>query len=174
MTRAKIEQRLSGYWKMEAANVVFIPAVVAFLASSLDWRLGIASIGPFVPVCLLLGIGAQYWRVKLEQVQSGSALPRTIGMIARLRLPSFVLSILSVGLTLAAWIAPGVALSQADRWVSTVLTLLAVAEYVNYYHRQVQHFDHWPDLKRLLSGRGFRRSQMALDIARWRAINPPR
>jgi hypothetical protein len=41
-------------------------------------------------------------------------------------------------------------------------------EYVNYYHRQLQHFDHAADWKRLLAGRGFRVSQMAADLQRLR------
>jgi hypothetical protein len=48
-----------------------------------------------------------------------------------------------------------------------VLLLLAVLEYINYYHVQLQHFDHAPDWKRLISGRGFRRSHLAREIERW-------
>jgi len=43
-----------------------------------------------------------------------------------------------------------------------------VLEHVNYYHRQLQHFDHWPDFKRLITGRGFRRSQLSVDLDDWR------
>ncbi|MDQ3080564.1 MAG: hypothetical protein M3R03_11290 [Pseudomonadota bacterium] len=46
-----------------------------------------------------------------------------------------------------------------------LLTLLAGLEYVNYYHRQLQHFDNLADLKRLFSGRGFKPSHMARSLA---------
>lgn len=53
-----------------------------------------------------------------------------------------------------------------------IASLLALAEYVNYYHRQLQHFDNWPDFHRLITGRGFRPAKMALDLAAWRAAGP--
>ena len=58
----------------------------------------------------------------------------------------------------------GAAASQLD-----MTSLLALAEYVNYYHRQLQHFDNWPDFRRLMTGKGFRPAKMAVDLAAWRA-----
>jgi hypothetical protein len=52
-----------------------------------------------------------------------------------------------------------------------LLFLLAILEYVNYYHVQLQHFDHAPDWQRLISGRGFRRSHLAREIDRWKREN---
>ncbi|MFN9877812.1 MAG: hypothetical protein ACK557_04995, partial [Planctomycetota bacterium] len=49
-----------------------------------------------------------------------------------------------------------------------ILLLLAVLEYINHYHFQLQHFDHAPDWQRLVSGRGFRRSHLAREIDRWK------
>ena len=37
------------------------------------------------------------------------------------------------------------------------------------FHRQLQHFDHRPDFRRLLRGDGFRRAHLARDLARHRA-----
>jgi hypothetical protein len=54
-----------------------------------------------------------------------------------------------------------------DRVASLLVLLLAVLEYINYYHVQVQHFDHAADWQRLLAGRGFRRSHLAREIKRW-------
>jgi membrane protein YdbS with pleckstrin-like domain len=51
---------------------------------------------------------------------------------------------------------------------AAILTLLAALEYVNYYHRQLQHFDRSSDFKRLMTGGGFRRSHMARDLAAYR------
>jgi hypothetical protein len=74
----------------------------------------------------------------------------------------------------AAAIALGIEWVDAGPGLSTqlvapaVLLLLAVLEYVNYYHVQLQHFDHAPDWQRLVSGRGFRRSHLAREIDRWK------
>jgi hypothetical protein len=46
--------------------------------------------------------------------------------------------------------------------------VLAILEYINYYHYQLQHFDHAADFARLLSGRGFRRSHLSKAIAAWK------
>ena len=52
----------------------------------------------------------------------------------------------------------------ADRNVATACAVLAVLEYVNYYHRQLQHFDSREDFRRLLTGKGFRKSWLARDL----------
>lgn len=170
MTRAKIERRLTSYWQMEAANVLFVPGFVVLLAISLEWRLGWVTVLALLPVCLLLAIGAQYWRAKLNQLASRAPFPQSIGLIAGLQIPSLIAVLAAVLATILSFLVEGIAASGAERWVASAMTLLAALEYVNYYHRQLQHFDHLPDLKRLFSGRGFRRSQMAIDIARWRDV----
>ena len=169
MSKAAIEKRLGSYWKMEAANVLLLPLGTLYLASALDWQLGLASIAAFVPCCALLAIGAQYWRAKLIQLREGGAFPQTIGLLAALEWPTLALTVAGLGVVIACWLVPGLAASRADLWTGTIVGILAALEYVNYYHRQVQHFDHASDFKRLLGGGGFRRSQMAVDIARWRA-----
>ena len=146
-----------------------MPGIVAFLAALYEWEIGPVTFATFVPTCILLMIGAQYWRAKLIQLRTGAEFPPGIALLARVEWPVFALTIGAVLLALAAWIEPGFAASTADRWTATIGATLALLEHVNYYHRQLQHFDHLPDIKRLFSGRGFRRSQMASDIARYRA-----
>ena len=51
---------------------------------------------------------------------------------------------------------------------ASLLCLLAVLEFVNYYHVQLQHFDHAEDFQRLLSGKGFRRSHLSKSIRAYR------
>jgi hypothetical protein len=47
-------------------------------------------------------------------------------------------------------------------WTAAVFFgLLAVLEYVNYYHVQLNHFDNAADFRRLLSGKGFRKPHLA-------------
>ena len=61
-----------------------------------------------------------------------------------------------------------VARGLADRVAATGCATLAVLEYVNYYHRQLQHFDNKADFKRMLAGKGFRQSWLARDLSELR------
>ena len=58
-TRADLLKRLDPYWKMEAANVLFVPAFLIWLS---DWRLSWITLAPMVATMLLLVIGTLYWR----------------------------------------------------------------------------------------------------------------
>ncbi|MBD2842950.1 hypothetical protein [Erythrobacter rubeus] len=161
--RQALISRLSGYWKMEAGNVVLMPAIMVFLAGG---EIGAASIAAMIPMMALLAIGAIYWRAKLHQIRHGTSPDDTIRKIAALDTPMLVASAAAILAAIAAWTAEGLAVGLADRWVATVAALLAALEYVNYYHRQLQHFDHLSDWKRLISGGGFRKSQLRQDIER--------
>ncbi|MEN9392769.1 MAG: hypothetical protein RLZZ104_1112, partial [Pseudomonadota bacterium] len=68
------------------------------------------------------------------------------------------------------WLVPSWSAGLADRNIATGCAVLAVLEYINYYHRQLQHFDNGEDFQRLLAGKGFRKSWMARDIE---ALNRP-
>ena len=161
-TRADILARLEPYWKMEAGNAIILPLLIAYMSGGqLSW----ISLVPMAAMALLLVIGALYWRGKVRQLKGGpqnwAGLLRTL---ARLQMPA-------LGLTLAGWIASDLAIGKPDRLVATGCAILAVLEYVNYYHRQLQHFDNKADFRRMLAGKGFRRSWMARDLA---ALRKPR
>jgi uncharacterized membrane protein len=83
--------------------------------------------------------------------------------------PLLIVTVLACLFAALAWGPFPFAQSLGDRIVATIAAILAALEYINYYHRQVQHFDHMSDFKRLLKGRGFRPSQMNQDLKRWRA-----
>lgn len=168
-----IAKRLRWYWRMEAANVVLLPA----LAWIFVWQTGGAVTAAFVLAALacsgLLLIGALYWRAVLRRMEGAAAvfdywLPRLAAV-----------QWLSAAVVIAAAISTAVELALisgdwgASLIVAAVLTTLAAAEYVNYYHVQLQHFDNWADFRRLIKGRGFRRAHMARDIASWRACVRP-
>ncbi|WP_432201354.1 hypothetical protein ACRAQ7_03930 [Erythrobacter sp. W53] len=161
--RETLIARLTGYWKMEAGNVVLVPAIMLFLASC---NVGIVSFVAIAPMMALLVVGAAYWRAKLRQIEHGISPDDTVRWIAALNIPLGLASAIAVASSFAAWIIPRVAIGTPDRWVATVAAILAVLEYINYYHRQLQHFDHLADWKRLLSGGGFRKSQLRQDIDR--------
>jgi hypothetical protein len=162
-TRADLLARLEPYWKMEAGNAVLLPAMAIYLSGG---QLGWVSLVPMAAMILLLVIGALYWRGKVRQLkgepQNWSGLLRTL---ARLQMLSLVLTLAGVAAALAGWIVSDLALGTADRWAATGCAVLALLEYVNYYHRQLQHFDNKADFRRMLAGKGFRPSWMARDLA---------
>lgn len=47
-------------------------------------------------------------------------------------------------------------------------SILAVLEYINYYHIQLQNFDHGPTFRRFLKRRTFPRAYLAKDLEIWR------
>lgn len=162
-TRADLLARLEPYWKMEAGNVLILPlAILLVSGGALSW----VSLVPIAAMMAMLVIGAIYWRGKVRQikgqVQDWVGLLR---LIARLRLPVLALTVAGCVAAFTGWIMPDLARGTADRWSATVSAVLAVLEYVNYYHRQLQHFDNRADFKRMLAGKGFRPSWMARDLA---------
>lgn len=158
----KLKRRLSGYWKMEAGNVVLLPAILILLSRA---NLGWVSLVCMVPMVLMLIIGAYYWRAKLKRLEDRTYnFSRAMGLIARLQWPVFGLTVLGVLIVAYAWIAPGLFTTGWDKGIASFSAVMALLEYVNYYHRQLQHFDHTEDFQRLLSGNGLRPSQMAKDL----------
>lgn len=78
-----------------------------------------------------------------------------------------LLTVVGVATAIASWFAPWLSNGLADRIVASVAATLAALEYVNYYRRQLQHFDHAADFRRLKEGRGFRKSQLRSDLERF-------
>ncbi|MEM1051335.1 MAG: hypothetical protein AAGI28_04495 [Pseudomonadota bacterium] len=145
-----------------------MPAIMVFICFSLDQSLSWVFAFACVPMCALLVVGGLYWRAKLHQLEGKpQTLAALLPFAGALQAPLAVLSILVLVACAWVWGAGGGA-STGDRVVITVAAVLAGLEYINYYHRQLQHFDHWPDLKRLFTGRGFQVAQMANDLARIR------
>lgn len=135
--------------------------MVFFSAGKLSW----VSYAAMVPMALLLAIGGAYWRAKYLQLTVPGYNPMSLfKLIRRLRSFSLIFTIASLAIVGCAWRYPAISAGINDRITATIASLLALAEYVNYYHRQLQHFDNASDFKRLLQGRGFRRSQMAVDL----------
>ena len=127
--------------------------------------MGWISVLALVPMTALLIIGAVYWRAKVRQLQQKRyQIAPVLAKIGRLRLPVLILTILGGLVALASWIVPDLAISAADRICASIAAALAALEYVNYYHRQLQHFDNITEFKRLIFGKGFRVSQMARDL----------
>lgn len=164
--RADILARLEPYWKMEAGNIIGIPLIVLLLTKG---KIGWITLVPLVATMFLLGIGAVYWRMKVRQLRGEAASEgKVLTWLARLQGPSLLLTLAGIATAALGWIAPQYSVGQPDRIAASACALLAALEYVNYYHRQVQHFDNKADFKRMLAGKGFRPSWMARDLAAWR------
>jgi hypothetical protein len=161
-------RRLSWYWPMEAANVVLVPAAALGVVLWAGERVPPALIYAIYPNVALLAIGALYWRAALRRMQ-GDPKPMAywLGWFAGLQRFVVVFLCLAIGATLVD-VVNGDGSWTIGRIATWVLVALAVAEYVNYYHIQLQHFDNAADLKRLFAGRGFRASHMARDLAAYR------
>jgi hypothetical protein len=159
----QLRKRLSGYWKMEAGCAVAFPSLtIAFVEvqSTLE-VVGLAS--SLLACCSLLALGAAYWRAALQRIDGNLRLmTRVLRVADKLQQLLLVLSVASAGL--------GIYLLASDPQSLPArgcagMGALAVLEYVNYFHVQLQNFDHLSDFKRLLRERRFRRSHLAVDLS---------
>lgn len=161
-------RRLSWYWPMEAANAVLVPVLAVGAVAWAGERVPPALAYALYPNVAMLGIGALYWRASLKRLQ-GDPKPMAywLGWFSGLQRFVAVFLFMAAGAALLDfWSGGGV---TVGRITILALLILAAAEYVNYYHVQLQHFDHAADFKRLLAGRGFRASHMARDLKTYRA-----
>ncbi|MFO0816315.1 MAG: hypothetical protein U1A77_00150 [Pirellulales bacterium] len=162
----KLQQRLEGYWRLELFNAVLLPVVAILVPTVNGQSIGPIGISCLVPMSGLLIVGGCYWRAKFRQIKDRSNIDSTLYWLDRVRLPLLASLIVASLLCVADLFFHRFSVSTGDRWVAILATALAILEYINYYHRQLQHFDHAPDFLRLLRGRGFRKSQLRADLDR--------
>lgn len=173
-TRLKLEKRLSSYWKIELGNVIIVPAAMIALAYMSESPVGWLSLFAMTPMCGLLAVGGLYWRGKHMRLKGeNSALDSALTLAHKAQYLLLMLTVLACFITAVAFGMSGLARGTGDLIVSAVAVVLTALEYINYYHRQLQHFDHAADFKRLITGRGFRPSQMSQDLAKWRQNRHP-
>ena len=167
-----LHRRLSSYWKLEVGNAALIPAIMVFLCWRADQAIGLGLALACVPMCGLLVLGGLYWRAKLHQLEGRfDTLDAFLPQAHKWRLPLLATTALACVLAVGVWFAD-LAASTGERWAITAAAILAALEYVNYYHRQLQHFDNWPDFQRLITGRGFQRARMARDLDKFEEERP--
>ena len=152
---------------MEAANVVFVPALAIAFGFPRDALEAIALGLAIAAAAGFLVVGAAYWRAVDLRLRLGDTkvTGRALALADRVEKPLIVICGLAIVATVVALTANG--------WTRAViaaasLALLAALEYINYYHRQLQNFDHAADFKRLLARRRLKVSHMARDLAAWR------
>jgi len=158
---------------MELFCVVLIPATAVLLLITFRQKISPTSGMCMLVMSALLIVGGCYWRAKLSQLDGDAdALDRVLAWAGRLQLPILSCVIIAILLCVADLFFVKLCASRGDRIAAIGATVMAVLEYINYYHRQLQHFDHMPDFRRLIAGRGFRKSQMCRDLERYRSKGP--
>jgi hypothetical protein len=149
---------------MEGANVVFVPG----LALWFGWPRSPTEIAAMVisifAAAGLLIVGTVFWRAVDRRLKSKDhgAIGGAVQFAAAAQRPMALF-------TGASIIAALIALSRDGASSAVIaagaLSLLAVLEYVNYYHLQLQVFDNAADMRRLLSTGRLKRSHLARDRA---------
>ncbi|MFN4239642.1 MAG: hypothetical protein ACK4E5_03255 [Erythrobacter cryptus] len=166
----RVARRLAWYWQVELANAALVPLLLVAIGLHMGGAIGWPSLAAMVPMSGLLIVGGLYWRGKLRALQGqGAALDKALRLADRWDRPLLGLTGIACGLAGAGFIIPLPGGAAGDRWAASGAAMLALAEYVNYYHRQLQHFDNGADFSRLITGRGLRRAWLARDLAAWRA-----
>lgn len=164
--RAALRKHLSAYWKMEAGNIVVVPAFVFLLV----WRAGdwpdLAALLAAAACSFLLLIGTAAWLLVLAGLDGQPArAEKLVAFCARAETPALLLLAAATAATFLAIINQG----WPPRTIAAVgLGLLAWLEYVNYYHWQLQNFDSAIDFKRIMAGRGLRRAHMGRAVKAYR------
>ncbi len=152
---------------MELWNALLVPVFALGIATWFSTVDGWVAVG-IVPCSTLLLLGGLYWRAAVARLRGDDApMQRLLPWLDRLERPLAVGVVVALAATAWVW-RPGGDAPAGTRWTLFVLAVMAALEHVNYFHRQLNHFDHGPDLQRLLSGRGFRRAHLARDLERHR------
>jgi hypothetical protein len=167
--RDKLLKRLKPYWMMEGANVVLVPFIAWFLITVFaKGQITIAVLAAMLATSFLLVVGTFAWKMVVDGLEGNpKSEEQWTPWLDIARWPALILTILAVITTVAEAIStlPRVSASLVG---ASLLCLLAILEFVNYYHFQLQHFDHAEDFQRLLSGKGFRRSHLSKSIRTYR------
>ena len=163
--RASIVKRFEGYWRLEVLNIFLIPAATVFFLITTSQNIGWIFWVCYLPNVLLLLIGGLYWRAKLAKAKgNGEVLAHFLPWAARGKLPSLILTVAATLLFAASLFGFVRTESSGESIASGFFVFLAIAEYVNYYFVQLQHFDNLPDWQRLLAGNGFRKAHLRRDL----------
>lgn len=166
----RVARRLAWYWQVELANAALVPLILVVIGVRMGGAVGWPSLAAMLPMSGPLIVGGLYWRGKLRALEGqGAALDKALRLADRWERPLLALTISACALAVAGFILPLPGSAAGDRWAASGAAMLALAEYVNYYHRQLQHFDNRADFSRLITGRGLRRAWLARDLAAWRA-----
>lgn len=169
--KAALVRRLSHYWKVEAANMVAVPSIAVWAIKKSANTISFSLIVAIAAACFMLLIGTFALRMQLETAKGRRSFgQRWLPWLSQAQWPALVIVVAAVaGAGFELWVHG----RQSNVAIVTIIcALLAVLEYINYYHVQLQNFDHLPDLKRFMAGGGFRKSHLAKALQSFRARKP--
>jgi hypothetical protein len=168
--RERLIRRFSWYWPMELWNIALVPALALGAVYAYDGRPDAVFWLSIPANLLLLAVGGLYWRAVLYRLKGDeTVMAAWLPWFDRLQTVSQMVLIAAAAAAFALLVEARDLSVPPQRIAAAILFALAFAEYVNYYHVQLQHFDHWADFKRLVSGNGFRESWLARDLRLYRA-----
>lgn len=156
---ASIHRRLRTLAVLEFGN---IPLQAWLWFSQIGLPVSAPNAVGFVLFAVLLVQGGAYWAAKLRQVRLRAEAPAGLVVYRWLRLVN--VPVLAAG---AAYTGHAVTVDPGRAAVpGMVFLVVAVLEYVNYFHVQLMH-DNRADVRRLRR-LGFRKSHLARDLTRRR------
>lgn len=157
-------KRFESMWKLEWANIILIGGIILFLFLIGKLKPTIFIIVSFFMTAIFLWIGGHFWKDKYLSLRDNTPISD-----ARLKwykwqeLWKWGLLIPPIVMAVELYLNP---ILTAEFWVGLGFWALAIAEWINYYHRQLMHFDNPADFKRLISGRGLRQSHLSRELER--------
>ena len=165
-------RNFGNYAAMEALNIVLMPGVAWFFGRPDSLAQWAAMLAASAATAWFLAIGTLYWRGLARRLagRDRGSLDKALAVAHWAERPGVALIGIAIVATAAALTVDGATRASI---AALLLSVLAILEYGNYYHRQLQHFDNAADLKRLLSGAGLKRSHMARDLAVFRHRRSP-
>ena len=82
--RAKLLRRLRSYWRIEAANVVLMPALMLFISQA---QVGWPALTAMLVMSGMLVVGTIYLRAKYRQVAFDAPIAGALRQVAAVQLP---------------------------------------------------------------------------------------
>ena len=161
--RESFKKRLRYLWTFELLNALVVFPLLYYVIS-LRYRLGWFSLTALLVVCAILPAGTAFWFLK-SRALDGSRLLYQPGIRRCFRACKRAFGLIVVGLValfgVRAFAQSDAAL--AELVVGTGFALMALLEYINYYHIQLS-YDNRADLHYLLTHRRLKRAVMVRDL----------
>jgi len=163
----RLKRNFRAYAAMEGANVILVPGLALWLGWPRSATETAAITLSIVAAAGLLVVGTLFWRAldrRLKGRDNGS-FERAMKFADAAQRPMAMFTGASVVGAIAAFASHGASRAAI---AAGLLSFLALLEYVNYYHRQLQVFDNAADLRRLLATGRFKRARLARGLAAYR------
>jgi hypothetical protein len=163
---SSLSDRLGWYWKVERACAVLFPPLAFVVSTPTDVPSALILALSLTACCSILWIGAAYWRCVWDRLQGNrTSTPRALRTAARWQWTLLAIALLSAATSVTAFVVYG---ARPALIGALIFSTLAVLEYVNYFHVQLQNFDHGPTFRRFLKRRSFTRAHLAHELAAFR------